>query len=348
MIAFDDHVYALNDVALRVVLEGDDALEAQDVRALRLRDLLDPGEEAFGIHLAAAQRNRLYGDVVDRRRSVVMMVVIVVMMIMIVVMMMVVIVIMMVMIAIGAANVILVIVLEEVRIVLEGAFEVEGALVQHAGEIDAGTGRLVDAGGRVDGANDVLDLGQLFRRYEIGLVDDDDVGKGDLVFGFAAVLQAQRQVLGVDECDDGIKFGLGADIVVHEEGLGDGNRIGKARRFDDDAVKAAGTAHQALDHADEVAANRAADAAIVHFVDFFVRLDDEVVVDADLAEFVDDDGVFLAMVFGKDTVEQRRLSGTEIAGENGDGNGLLRGCFGHWSLEIWKVAPGSRHWSGSI
>jgi hypothetical protein len=48
--------------------------------------------------------------------------------------------------------------------------------------------------------------------------------------------------------------------------------------------------------------------------------DDEVVVDADLAELVDDDGVALAVVLREDAVEQRGLAGAEIAGEHGDGD----------------------------
>ncbi len=48
VIAFDDHVHALHHIAVRVVLEGDDALEAQDVRSLRLGDVLDPGKNFAG------------------------------------------------------------------------------------------------------------------------------------------------------------------------------------------------------------------------------------------------------------------------------------------------------------
>src|SRR5207247_5323927 len=48
--------------------------------------------------------------------------------------------------------------------------------------------------------------------------------------------------------------------------------------------------------------------------------DDEIVVDADLAEFVDDDGVLLPVRLRQDTVEQRGLAGAEIAGEHGDGD----------------------------
>ena len=166
---------------------------------------------------------------------------------------------------------------------------------------------------------------------EIGLVDHDDIGKGDLVFGLTAVLQAQRQVLCINQSHDGIELRLGADVIVHEEGLRDRDRVGEAGRLDDDAVEAARATHQAFDDPDQVATHRAADAAIVHFVDFLVRLDDQIVVDADFAEFIDDHGIFLAVVLGEDAIEQCRLAGAEIAGEHGDGC-RFRGCFGHENL----------------
>ncbi|MND86186.1 hypothetical protein D3C80_781390 [compost metagenome] len=329
MVALDDHVHALHHVTLRITLEGDDALEAQNVGAVCLGDLLDPREEPLGVHLTAAQRDRLHRHVMDRggRAMVVVIVPMVVMPVIVVMVMMMVVVVMM--IAIGAAGMILMAVLEEMRIVFQRALQIEGALIENPGKINTGTGGLVDARGRVDGAHDILDAGHFLRRNEIGLVDDDDIGKGDLVFSLAAVLQAQRQVLGIDQRHNGVKLGLGAHIVIHEEGLGDGHRIGKACRLDDDAVETAGAAHQAFHDADQIAAHRAAHAAIVHFVDFFIRLDDQIVVDADLAEFIDDDSVFLAVVLGENAVEKRRFAGAEISRQDGDWNGLGWCCFGH-------------------
>ena len=77
-------------------------------------------------------------------------------------------------------------------------------------------------------------------------------------------------------------------VLVDEEGLRDRRGIGEAGRLDDDRVEPALALHQALDDADEVAAHGAADAAVVHLEHFLVGADDELVVDADLAEFVDD------------------------------------------------------------
>ena len=42
----------------------------------------------------------------------------------------------------------------------------------------------------------------------------------------------------------------------------------------------------------------------------FIGIDDEIIVDADLAELIDDDGEALAVRFGEDSIEQGRLAGT--------------------------------------
>src|SRR5262245_47743799 len=49
VIAVEDHVYALQHEAFVVVLERDDALAAQDARAVLLHEVLHPGEELVGI-----------------------------------------------------------------------------------------------------------------------------------------------------------------------------------------------------------------------------------------------------------------------------------------------------------
>jgi hypothetical protein len=70
-------------------------------------------------------------------------------------------------------------------------------------------------------------------------------------------------------------------------------------------------------NADQIAAHGAADAAVIHLEDLFVGVDHQFVVDARLAEFVDDNGVLLAMRFGQDAVEKRGLASTEKAGQHG-------------------------------
>ena len=132
MIALDDHVDALEDVALRVVLEGEDALEAEDVGSEGLGELLDPREEELGIERRPAQRDagdRRIMDVVVMRMLVVVIVAIVVMVVLVMVM-------------------VVIVTVEEVRIERQDAVEIEGAAVEHAIERDGAALGAVDDGVR--------------------------------------------------------------------------------------------------------------------------------------------------------------------------------------------------------
>ncbi len=131
-------------------------------------------------------------------------------------------------------------------------------------------------------------------------------------------------------------------VLVDEEGLRDRRGIGEAGRLDDDGVELALALHQPFDDADQVAAHGAADAAVVHLEHFLVGADDELVVDADLAEFVDDHGVALAVLLGEDAVEQRRLAGAEIAGEHGDGD-FVEARVGHGGQALAAPDGGGRN-----
>ena len=214
----------------------------------------------------------------------------------------------------------MIIAVQEFRLDVEDAVEIERVAAQHLIECDLRALRAVQLGVRIDAADASLDLAQLRVGHQIGLVDQDHVGEGDLVLRFGRVLETILEPLGVGDGDHRIELGLAADVLVDEEGLRHRRRIGEARGLDDDGVELALAAHQAFDDANEVAAHGAADAAVVHLEDFFVGADHQLVVDADLAEFIDDHGVFLAVRLGQNAVEQRGLAGAEIAGEHGDGN----------------------------
>ena len=210
--------------------------------------------------------------------------------------------------------------IEEFRLDLQDAVEIEGAALQHVRKRDLAALGAVQLGVRIDAANPRLDFGKLRLGDEVGLVEHDDVGERDLVLGLGRVLQPVAQPLGVGHRHDRVEPGVLLHVLVDEEGLRHRRRIGEPGGLDDDGVELALALHQAVEDAHEVAAHGAADAAIVHLEHFLVGADDEVVVDADLAEFVDDDGVFLAVVFRQDAVQKGGLAGAEIAGQHGHGN----------------------------
>jgi len=168
----------------------------------------------------------------------------------------------------------------------------------------------------IDGADTALHIAQFVRRNEIGFVDQDHIGEGDLVLHLRRVFEPIAQPFGVGDGHDRVQPGFPPDILVDEKGLCHRRRVGEAGRLDDHRVELALAAHQAVEDADQVAPHRAADAAVIHFEHFLVGADHEVIVDADFAELVDDDGVFLAVRLGKNAIEQCGLAGAEIAGEH--------------------------------
>src|SRR5579872_5261467 len=190
MIAVEDHVHALEDKTCGIVLERQDALAAQDVLALGGDQILHPRKELVGIQrLVGAQRDRLHVFIMVVLEAVAMAMMMVAIAVIVT---MIVIVVMMVMI------VLLVVLLQELRLDIEDTVEVEGVAAEYLAGVDPGALGTVQPRVRIDAADARLDLAQLFRRNEIGLVDQDDVGERNLIFGLDRVLQAILQPLGIE------------------------------------------------------------------------------------------------------------------------------------------------------
>src|SRR5262245_36213468 len=304
------HVHGLEDEAPILALDREHALRAQDVGALLLQHAADPHPEAVGVHRAVEHA----GDRGDAVVVDVVVMVVVVIVVMVVIMIVVVVIMLMVMIVVVPA------LLQELGLDREDALQIERAAVEDLVERDPALLGAVDARVAVDPPDLGLDLRQLLGRHEVGLVEQNHVGEGDLVLGLVAVGEPVEEELGVDHGHHRVELGLGAHLVVDEEGLRDRRRVGQPGGLDDHPVQLVGPLHQPADHAYQIAAHGAADAAVVHLEHLLVGADDEVVVDADLPELVDDHRVAFAVMLGEDAVEQRRLAGAEIAGEHGDGD----------------------------
>ncbi|HTE35282.1 MAG TPA: hypothetical protein VK630_01950, partial [Reyranella sp.] len=95
----------------------------------------------------------------------------------------------------------------------------------------------MDAGVGIDRLDLALDLGEVLGAHEVGLVEQDHVGKRDLLFRLVALPELAEEMLGVDHGDDRIEPCTGLHVVVGEEGLRDGAGIGEAGGLDQDAVE---------------------------------------------------------------------------------------------------------------
>src|SRR5882757_292115 len=90
MVAFQHHVHALEDIAVVVIVEGEDTLGAQDLLALAGDEVLQPGHELGRVErLVGAQRQRLHVLVVVMLQAVAVVMMIVVMAVVMIVVMLV-------------------------------------------------------------------------------------------------------------------------------------------------------------------------------------------------------------------------------------------------------------------
>src|ERR1700730_11625106 len=293
-VAVHHHVDALVDVAPRCAVDRQNALAAEDVGTAQLQERAHPFLELVGIDRTIGAERQAF----DRFFVVV-----------------------------------IVTVMEKVGFKFKKALQTNRALVEDGVESDLALLRLEDACIAVDRLDLVFHLLELVVAHQVGLVEQDHVGEGHLLLRLVALLELAQEVLGIDHGHDGVEAGPSLDLVVGEEGLRHRTGIGEPRGLDQNAVELVLALHQAFADAYEVAAHGAANAAVVHLEDFLVGIDHEVVVDAELAEFVHDDGVFLAMLLAQDAVEQGGLAGAEIAGQHGHGHlRLSHGGPSNWPL----------------
>ena len=170
---------------------------------------------------------------------------------------------------------------------------------------------------RTDAPLDPLEIGFT---DQISFVEQDDVGESHLLCRLIHLLEMTLDMTSIDEGDDGIKHELRLELIVQEKSLRYRAGIGHARRLDDDVVELVATLEQLPKDAQQVAAYRAADAAVVGLEDFFFGADDELVVDANLTELVFDDGDALAVLLRQDAIQQSGLSRPQKARQYGDGD----------------------------
>jgi hypothetical protein len=217
---------------LFLALHVDDALGAQNVGAATGQQVVQPGGDLLAVHgLVQGQGDPLHAVIVDVALVVVAMVAVVVtaMLVMHVAMVMPMVVMMMIVAAVLVMDVAVFAVgrVEEVRLQLGDPFQVEAVLAQDGAQRDVRALGAVDRGQRVDALDAGLDVTQVVFRDQVGLVQHDLVGEGDLLDGLAAVGQSQQDVLGVDHGGDRIELSARLDVFIDEEGLR--HRPGSAR-----------------------------------------------------------------------------------------------------------------------
>jgi hypothetical protein len=88
------------------------------------------------------------------------------------------------------------------------------------------------------------------------------------------------------------------DPIIDKKSLHDRRRISQAGGFDHQGIEFFAVLEKLEKTAHKIAAHGAADAAIAHFDDFLIRRDQQMVVNADFAEFIDNNSDPASVVRG--------------------------------------------------
>ena len=211
---------------------------------------------------------------------------------------------------------------EEARLEVEGAAKIEAADIEHLLHGRVSHPDPFDPRHGIHRPEPALQSIDLLGIDQVDLVYQEHIGEGDLRHRFLAVIQVQFGMLRIDQGYDAVQVEGLPGVVVDEECLRHRSGVGHAGGFHQDPVELVAPLDQVAENPDQVASHGAADAAVVHLEDFFVGVDDQVLVDADLAELVFDHGDALTVVFGQDTVEQGGLAAAEKPGQHGYGDSL--------------------------
>ena len=174
----------------------------------------------------------------------------------------------------------------------------------------------------VERSDPLLDHIQLLGSGKIGLVEDDQVGKSNLLTCLGGFLELCRHVLRIYDGDHAFQRELAANALVRIQRLCHGSGLRKPGRLDDHGIESCAMRGELEETAKQIAAHAAANAAVVHLDHFLIRRDQEVMIDSDLAELVDDDGDAAAVIPGQYAVDERGFARAQKPRHDDDGRSL--------------------------
>ena len=191
--------------------------------------------------------------------------------------------------------------------------------------------RAQDAGIGLDGAQLLLHLLQPWLLHQVAFVEQQDVAVHHLGSGHLPLQDLVAEVLRVDQGDDRIEAGLIAQVAA-QEGHRHRQGIRQAGGLHHQVIHRIGAIEDSIHGLQQLAVDRAADAAVAELHHVVAGGDDQVVVDADLAEFVHQHRRFHPVLVGEDVVEQGGFARPEKTREDrhrqGRGGGIQNGAGG--------------------
>ena len=160
----------------------------------------------------------------------------------------------------------------------------------------------------------------LGRIEQVGLGDDDPVGDRNLLDRLQVLVEGRRAIDGVDHRNHPVEPVAHRQVGMRHCGLQHRRRVGEPGCFQDHAAEAGAAivevAQKLLQGVDQITPQRAAQTTALKQDDTVPNLPNQQVVEADFAEFIDDDGGLCERRIADQAVEQRGLAGAEEAGQH--------------------------------
>ena len=176
----------------------------------------------------------------------------------------------------------------------------------------------MDDGKGVDGADALLGFLQLPGSREVALVEDDHIGKCHLLLGLVRLADMSRKMMRVHHRHHAIHHRLLPQFLIHKESLHHRSWISQAGRLDQDVVELVAALHEVPQDADQIPAHRATNAPVVHFKQLLLGIDDQFMVDANLAKFIFDHRNPESVFLPQNAIQESGFPGPKEAGKNGD------------------------------
>ena len=101
----------------------------------------------------------------------------------------------------------------------------------------------------------------------------------------------------VNQRNDAIQREFSSNFIIHEKRLRHRTGISEASGFHQDVIKFVTAFHQVAEHSDQIASNRATDTTIGHFKNFFIRIDDKSLINANFTVLIFDHSNSFAVLF---------------------------------------------------
>jgi hypothetical protein len=184
------------------------------------------------------------------------------------------------------------------------------------GKGDLSPSRAEDSRSLADLADFLLDFVLALFSDEIAFVQQNNVTVTQLIGCRSAFEVVEAEIFGVRHGDDRINANQIAKLRAQQY-KHDQQRVRDTCRFEDHVIHLRFAAQQSVEGLDKVGVDRASDASVAQF-HHLAGGDDELVIDRDVADFVDHNGDLEPMLICQDMVQQRRLPTAEKAGYDRD------------------------------